>query len=96
MSYGIRYNFDANFDTLDAIKNITADAEHMRTEIDGLFNALTSGPYTGQAPETINAMRAKFSHEMDEIIQDLHATHVRAVDQQHTVQDLDNSQAAGL
>ncbi|OBA78576.1 hypothetical protein A9W99_23155 [Mycobacterium sp. 1164966.3] len=96
MTYGIKYNFEANYSTLDAIRSITADAEQMRTEIDGLFNALTSGPYTGHAPEEINGLRVRFSQEMDEIIQDLHATQVRAVDQNQLVQDLDNSQAANI
>ncbi|OBK18455.1 hypothetical protein [Mycobacterium asiaticum] len=96
MSYGIKYNFEANYNTLDVIRSITADAEQMRTEVDGLFNTLTSGPYTGHAPEEINALRLKFSQEMDEIIQDLHATQVRAVDQNQLVQDLDNSQAANI
>jgi hypothetical protein len=33
---------------------------------------------------------------MEEIIQDLRATQVRAVDQNQMVQDLDNSQAANI
>jgi hypothetical protein len=41
---GIKYNFEANFSTLDLIRSITADAENMSGEIDGLFNTLTSGP----------------------------------------------------
>lgn len=93
---GIKYNFEANFSTLDVIRRITSDAEQMRTEIDGLFNALTSGPYTGHAPEEINGLRVRFSNEMDEIIQDLHATQVHAVDQNQLVQDLDNQQAANI
>ncbi|MDT5174053.1 MAG: hypothetical protein QOG37_1304, partial [Mycobacterium sp.] len=48
---GIKYNFEANFSTLDLIRSITADAENMSGEIDGLFNTLTSGPYTGHAPD---------------------------------------------
>jgi hypothetical protein len=93
---GIKYNFEANFSTLDLIRSITADAENMSGEIDGLFNTLTSGPYTGHAPEQIQALRVRFSHEMEEIIQDLRATHVKAVDQNQMVQDLDNSQAANI
>lgn len=96
MTYGIKYNFEANFATLDLIKSITSDAEQMQTDINDLFNLLTSGPYTGHAPEEINALRAQFSHEMDEIIQDMRATHVRAVDQNQLVQDLDNSQASDI
>lgn len=96
MAYGIKYNFEANFHTLDVIRQITADAENMRSEIDGLFNALTSGPYTGHAPEEIQALRVRFSNEMDQIIQDMHATQVRAVDQNQLVQDLDNHQAANI
>jgi hypothetical protein len=96
MSYGIKYNFEANYESLDLIRSITSDAEQMAHEVDSLFNALTSGAYTGHAPEQINALRAKFSHEMQEIIQDLHTTQSRAVDQNQMVQDLDNSQASQL
>ncbi|KQH79221.1 MULTISPECIES: hypothetical protein [Mycobacterium] len=96
MTHSIKYNFAANYESLDLIGSITSDAEQMRSEVDQLFNALTSGAYTGHAPEEIHALRTQFSNEMDEIINDLHTTRARAVDQNQQVQDLDNSQAANI
>lgn len=49
MTHSIKYNFAANYESLDLIGSITSDAEQMRNEVDQLFNALTSGAYTGHA-----------------------------------------------
>lgn len=97
MSYDeIRYEFETNYQVLDVIKNAAHDAEEMRSQVDKLFQVLVEEAYHGEGADAMQSRRHDISTRMDAIIQDLHATHARAVDQTQMVHDLDRSQAANI
>ena len=95
MADTIHYNYGANYDALDGIKAALNDAEALRGDVQTVFNALAD-VYQGEAAIALQAAHQQVSLQLDQLILDMRATQMQAVDRQALTAAQDHQLAGGF
>jgi uncharacterized protein YukE len=91
----IRYEYGANYDSLDDIQRTLNDAEALRQEVHKVFEVLSS-VYEGEAATALQQRHHEITAMMDGIIQDITATRAGGNQQQEDTAALDRSLAGNF
>ncbi|HEY9305967.1 MAG TPA: hypothetical protein VIO95_16890 [Mycobacterium sp.] len=95
MSDTILYQYGANYDALDGIKQALNDAMALREDVAKVFNAL-SGVYEGEAATALQTTHQSISQQLDQLILDMQGTQQQAVDRQGLTASQDHQLAGGF
>ncbi|NKZ11808.1 hypothetical protein HGA11_12530 [Mycolicibacterium septicum DSM 44393] len=91
----IRYQYGANYASLDDIQGATNNAQAMREEVSQVFSAL-QGVYEGQAAETLNQKQIQILQQMDAILNEITQTRTGGNQSQEDAAALDAHLAGGF
>jgi uncharacterized protein YukE len=95
MSDTIRYQYEANFASLDDIQTTVNEAQALADSVNKVFDALT-GVYEGQAATMLQEQRIQISQAMDAILIEITQTRSGGNQSQDDARALDAHLAGGF
>ncbi|MBN3510977.1 hypothetical protein [Mycolicibacterium nivoides] len=91
----IRYQYGANYASLDDIQGATNNAQAMREEVSQVFAAL-QGVYEGDAAATLHQKQTQILQQMDAILNEITQTRTGGNQSQEDAAALDAHLAGGF
>lgn len=95
MSDTIRYQYAANYASLDDIQGATNDAQALRDEVHKVFSALT-GVYEGEAAAALQQRHIQISQMMDAVLAEITQSRNGGNQSQEDARALDAHLAGGF
>jgi len=95
MSDTIRYQYGANYASLDDIQSATNEAQALRDEVNKVFSAL-QGVYDGQAATALQQAQIQISQAMDAVLIEITQTRSGGNQSQEDAAALDANLAGGF
>jgi hypothetical protein len=95
MSDQILYNFGANNASLDDVTSLVGGIQEVRSDINSLFNVLST-VYEGAGATALQHAHQGLDSMLDDVLQNMTVTQQQAQDQQAAMHALDNQNAAAF
>ena len=95
MGQPINYNFASNNQSLDDINSMINAIQEVRQDISNLFNVL-GDVYGGAGASALNQAHQNLNNQLDDVLNNTAITQQQAMQQQATMQALDQSNAAAF